>query len=42
MVRIFTYIGWIERGEPNVGLLNIVNIARTLAVPVSVLTSTLK
>lgn len=38
----FTYIGGIERGERNVGLLNIVNIARALAIPVSVLTSNLK
>lgn len=38
----FTYIGGIERGERNVGLLNIVNIARALAVPVSVLTASLK
>jgi transcriptional regulator with XRE-family HTH domain len=32
-----TYIGGIERGERNVSMLNLVRLARTLEVPLSVL-----
>jgi transcriptional regulator with XRE-family HTH domain len=32
-----TYVGGVERGERNLGLLNLIRIARALSVPVSVL-----
>lgn len=32
-----TYVGGVERGERNLGLLNLIRIARALSVPASVL-----
>lgn len=34
-----TYLGGVERGERNLGLLNVVRISRALGVPVAVLFS---
>jgi transcriptional regulator with XRE-family HTH domain len=34
-----TYLGGVERGERNLGLLNVLRIARALGVPPSVLVS---